>query len=174
MQFMLCRPRHSITQAWSNLNSFVCNWVVNMLLKEILNWTNMRGYPSHTIFQCAKETPPDRCFALLTDIDSGSSITFKVSSFDKIPIYVELLPCWVIRTPGLTTRTTNSYSFAFHAYLCWLAAVQMTWRENCPMFPGASNSCGSWMVRPKSRTNIVPVVGICLNPKLSAVAPVPE
>ena len=30
------------------------------------------------------------------------------------------------------------------------------------------------MVRPKSRTKIVPVAGICLNPKLSAIAPVPE
>ena len=42
------------------------------------------------------------------------------------------------------------------------------------MFQGASNSCGSWMVRPITRTNTVPVVGICLDPKLSAVAPVPE
>ena len=30
------------------------------------------------------------------------------------------------------------------------------------------------MVRPKSRTTIVPVVGVCLNPNVSLVAPVPE
>ena len=113
-------------------------------------------------FRLDNRLPPDSCFARLTDIDSRSSITFKVSSFDKSPIYVELLPCCVINTPGFTTRTTNSYSFAFHAYLCWLAAVTMTWRENCPMFPGASNSCGSWMVRPKSRTKILPGLRYCL------------
>ena len=144
VQFMSGCPRHFINQMLQlpSLQNFATGWSICSLTQCLIGvicfdiqWIQFLRLPSRE--------PPVNLLTCPTVEPAVSSMVFRTSSLDKRPIYVELLPCCVMITPGLITRTTNSYSCAFHACLCWFAASTMTCKLNCPILPGASNSCGS-------------------------------